>query len=374
MPSIHRIVVDLSNQTYVPKDETLAKDLGSEEDMKQVTSNPLPRALYCLERAIGLCSAPSPLRVVLSKEEEEDGNKEEEMEDKTNIEEEEDVNIVNGTSLLTSPSNKKQNRMAVDEDCLEATRTALAYVKLEMNDPVMALQLCRLVLSNPVPTTNSSSDWSRAVSLRRRATVRMYACEAISRVGNANDAMNFMLYPGSSKEDKSKDMEDYGDDDVSGAAKAMKDLATLNDLARELVMLPTAASGDYNNNDHGDGNNIQQQMRFNEARIATQVSASGAAASAGDTQTANRYAALAFQHVSNSSNNVVVGGPSNASSSSYSSSSNSSSRENNGGSSGGGVGGGASIISKRMAKKALMYCLLRKGDNENALAVLRSGP
>jgi hypothetical protein len=69
-----------------------------------------------------------------------------------------------------------------DHDCYQDSVTSLVFVKMEMNDPVGALEACKLILDKDQPDSTS-------VSSRRHAICRLYAAEAHCLLGDMNSAL-----------------------------------------------------------------------------------------------------------------------------------------------------------------------------------------
>ena len=126
--------IGLTNDTSL-----LECTLGSEEDLRNISTNPLPRILSCLEKAQSLSGGSTD----------------------------------------------------ADLDCFEAATLSLAYVKLEMNDAAGALEMCKVILGSDDIMAIAKEDRSSytSESLRRRAMARVYACEAFCRLGDPNSAL-----------------------------------------------------------------------------------------------------------------------------------------------------------------------------------------
>jgi hypothetical protein len=118
--------------------------MGSEEDLRNISTNPFPRILSCLEKAQHLSNG-----------------------------------LETGDDVY------------VDTDCFEASTLSLAYAKLEMKDAAGALEMCKLVLGSDDFATTAEEDRSNytSESLRRRAMARLYACEAFCRMGDPTSAL-----------------------------------------------------------------------------------------------------------------------------------------------------------------------------------------
>jgi len=60
---------------------------------------------------------------------------------------------------------------------------------MELNNPAPVIRLADIMLSEPLPFDN---DDDNAPSQRRRAIVRIYACEAMSLMGNPEGGMHYL--------------------------------------------------------------------------------------------------------------------------------------------------------------------------------------
>ena len=70
---------------------------------------------------------------------------------------------------------------------LEPARVLLSYIWMELNNPAPVIGLADVVLSEPL----SENESEKAASQRHRATIRMYACEAMSRMGNPEGGLSY---------------------------------------------------------------------------------------------------------------------------------------------------------------------------------------
>jgi hypothetical protein len=130
--------VELSNE------DAIDCNIGGEEDLRNISTNPFPRIIACLYKA---------------------------------------QNLSNGL--------KVGEDVDVDVDSFEASTLSLAYAKLELNDAAGALEMCKFILgSDFVASSSVDDDQSNytSESLRRRAMARLYACEAFRRIGDPNSA------------------------------------------------------------------------------------------------------------------------------------------------------------------------------------------
>ena len=106
-------------------------NLGSEDDLRNISTNPFPRILSCLEKAQSLSSGGG-------------GGDDEE---------------------------------GKDLDCFEASTLSLAYAKLELKDASGALEMCKVILGSDNIAAVAKEDRGSytSESLRRRAMARLYA-------------------------------------------------------------------------------------------------------------------------------------------------------------------------------------------------------
>lgn len=135
----------------------LPTDLGNKEDLEYTSSNPLSRALYSLNRCISL------------------------------INENFEHNTFEGSS---------------NSDVEETAKVALAYVWLELNEPLSVVQIANTVLQTQPFSNCEDQDDDKKIpeSLRRRLTLRLYACEAMHILGNPEKARIFLMDGDSSQE------------------------------------------------------------------------------------------------------------------------------------------------------------------------------
>ncbi len=74
---------------------------------------------------------------------------------------------------------------------LESARVLLAYVWMELNNPSQVIHVAEVMLNEkPLPSHNGESYCVK--SLRRRATMQMYASEAYRMSGIPSDAMRYL--------------------------------------------------------------------------------------------------------------------------------------------------------------------------------------
>lgn len=238
----HIVIKNSSDQSSVyDKDRipSFSHTLGSPDDLADVQKKPLHRALYCLEMAYQLCnSVPSP------------------------------------SSTLPNPNE------APDDDCLEATLLALAYVNLELGDPVAALAAAREML----PEGSSNDDEGGPVvpeRRRRRATARLYACEALCHVGDPSGALEMLCGEERRHADEGDDEEAEPRGAPSSTGPARRRGISLEKLVEDL----SAAR---------DGEEREDSSNGNDAECMANLAAAGASAASGDMDGAERRAQAAL--------------------------------------------------------------------------------
>lgn len=77
---------------------------------------------------------------------------------------------------------------------LEAARVLLAYVSLEQSNPSQVINLAEVMFKEK-PLSSLDDKRLRKISLRRRATMRLYACEALSMMGISNEGEHYLNNP-----------------------------------------------------------------------------------------------------------------------------------------------------------------------------------
>lgn len=300
------------------RDFNLSQNLGSPDDTTQVTQNPLPRALSCLRVALTLCT------------------------------------------------NDVSNPIGKDMDCIEATRLSLAYVLLEMEEYVGALDMAMLVYgkndvdqesyNNSNANRNSDATGSnivrRSLSRRRKATARLYACEAYCRIGDTKEAVLVLCgEPPAVSEDN--------DSDIDTAQKWIGDAG--KKIAMDLAMVIPRDHGsnqrrreEENDCDNDVDIDVSNSPRVNDAMTSFYVSVSGLMASLDDIVEAERHATHALRYLSSS-----VGA----------SSASSTTNDGTGNIFAGNLTGKMASI-----KRALIYCYINQGDTDKAIKLLREMP
>ena len=273
--------------------QQLSQDFGSTHDLLLVLENPLPRALSCLRIALTLCNNQSQ-----------------------------------------SNANANANPTSTDYDCIEATRLSIAYVMLELNDPMESLQMAKRVYEKngyeEGTINNRDNIASRILSRQRIATARLYACEAFCKVGNFKEAISALC-------DSQLDADDEEEEVVSEFKKETEAfLYTLNKLAYSLAGVKEGTLLQWSEEKTDDNDNPTLPV-FNEAVSSLNVSASGLMASIDDVDAAEMHAKIALKSLSLIKDK------------SYD-----------------------FARTATSVKKALLCCYLYKGDTSNAVEILQS--
>jgi len=79
------------------------------------------------------------------------------------------------------------------KDYLESARVSLAYVWMELENFASVIKLADLVLKEESLTTDSCGDDVPLISIRRRSIMRMYACEAMCKLGTPSEGLKYMI-------------------------------------------------------------------------------------------------------------------------------------------------------------------------------------
>jgi hypothetical protein len=198
--------------------------------------------------------------------------------------------------------------LKMDRDCLESARCAQAYVMLELKEYKQALFLAKLLLMDAA-TRKDTSGLHNAIHKRRKATASMYGCEACCALGDSVGALKFLT---GEKEDDS----------------------VLDRLAADLAGVMANSNPEVPTTEHTVTESCRK-IRLNHAQAMVRTSASAATAAMGRLGTARKLAMSAI------SLEDIAGPP-------------------------------PAEASRSSARRALLYCMLREGNRDGALAVLRS--
>ena len=151
------IVLDSSASKNLPDIGLLSPYLGSQQDLDQLTQNPLPRARAAFETALH----------VMKKNDDDDDKK----------------NSISSTDRLAELS----------------ARVSLSYIGLEMKDYSSALDYAKQALAQGEEQTTLVSTLdtaARTLWQRQQATARMYASEASCVLGDATSSIKYLVGDG----------------------------------------------------------------------------------------------------------------------------------------------------------------------------------
>jgi len=212
----------------------LESELGSAADLQQTSAQPVPRAFFCLERAVEICLEQA----------EHDG--------------------------------------VADRDCMESTLLLLAYLHLEVGQPDQALACCRSVLDG---TLRFSEEHSRtteapsAASKRRVATAKLYECEALCLLQQAEEGLRALA------EDKTATNKDV-----------LSSLEELDSLTKDLAyLLPIPENEEGKSGDEAADDRVAAQFRLDAAKSIVHAVAAAAAASSDQPSLGRAHAMCALK-------------------------------------------------------------------------------
>ena len=212
----------------------LESELGSAADLQQTSAQPVPRAFFCLERAVEICLEQA----------EHDG--------------------------------------VADRDCMESTLLLLAYLHLEVGQPDQALACCRSVLDG---TLRFSEEHSRATeapsaaSKRRVATAKLYECEALCLLQQAEEGLRALA------EDKTATNKDV-----------LSSLEELDSLTKDLAyLLPIPENEEGKSGDEAADDRVAAQFRLDAAKSIVHAVAAAAAASSDQPSLGRAHAMCALK-------------------------------------------------------------------------------
>lgn len=95
------------------------------------------------------------------------------------------IDCLNKCIILCDASNNDQKR-----NYLDTARVLLAYVWLEQNNPTQVINLADQMLNGKPLSSDDKNVY--VTSMRQRATMRLYAFEALSLMGRPGEARNYL--------------------------------------------------------------------------------------------------------------------------------------------------------------------------------------
>ena len=207
---------------------------------------------------------------------------------------------------------------------------------LELNEPIESLEMAKLVYKGDGNNEDGHDEENKGGNLvgtilsdQRKATARLYACEAFCKIGNPRKAYEAIFGPYDDDEIEDDDNESEYPDSMNMLKKLAYDLAC------------TSADTDEENEDVPSTEETPEHMMkppiLNQAISCLRVSLSGLHASLDNVDAAERNARCALKNLESIEDTTLD------------------------------VSG-----TIRSVKKALLYCYLFKGDTDNAMQLLHT--
>mmetsp|Transcript_10791 Transcript_10791/g.13655 ORF Transcript_10791/g.13655 Transcript_10791/m.13655 type:complete len:230 (+) Transcript_10791:71-760(+) len=172
--------------------------------------------------------------------------------------------------ILCCSSDGDKNGDEMKKGYLESARVSLAYVWMELNNPSQVITLAEVML-NEKPLFSADGKNHCVISLRRRATMRMYAFEAYQMSGIPSDAMRCL----------DAFVSEQGGGSNSGGEELAAHLAAINVKGRDNEQLTHNA-----------------MTRLKRAKASVQLSTAMTKLSLGDIERAREEAQTAFESLS----------------------------------------------------------------------------
>lgn len=311
--------------------------LGTIMDLEQVKKSPLPRALSSLRLALALLMSH--------------GNSNS------------NSNSKKEKSNTTTTDNSREQAKA---ECIESCQLSLSYVLLELCDYHGAIEMAQKVQSPSSPSLLSSSSTSllqQSLSKRRKATAKLYECEAFCHIGKPHDAIQCIL---NKKKQQQQGGEEKSEADLTILKTLAHDLGMINllsvpsqekdavygsmmstsHLMASNILLRTSASYKNNNNDNSDYNNeYDTKDSFNQIMFENSI------------QMAEKNALLSLKYLlaSSDSPSLLLDSSSSDSSSSFSS-----------------LIQKEKLMKESQIKETLLVIYIYTGETKKALSLLQS--
>lgn len=276
----------LYRPTPLTDEAALESELGSAADLQQTSAHPVPRAFFCLRRAMDICLG------------------------------------------------QVQNHGVADHECMESILLLLTYLHLEVGEPAQALEYCRSVLDGTLrfPEEHYRTEAPSLTSKRRVATAKLYECEALCLLQQAEEGMQALTDDKTDARVLAKmgvEAPASGAKDQSAKKDVLTSLEELDSLTKDLAyLLPPSEtpgeegkSGDETTDDH-----VAAQFRLEAAKSIVHAVAAAAAASSDQPSLGNAHALCALR---------------------------------------------TTLSQTTGARKTLLYCLLKEGKVHQALELLQ---
>ena len=276
----------LYQATPLTDDAVLESELGSAADLQQTSAHPVPRAFFCLRRAMDICLG------------------------------------------------QVQNHGVADHDCMESILLLMTYLYLEVGEPAQALEYCRSVLDGTLrfPEEHYRTEAPSAASKRRVATAKLYECEALCLLQQAEEGMRALTDDKTDAKVLAKmgvEAPAGGTKDKSAKKDVLSSLEELDSLTKDLAyLLPPSESANEEgkSSDEAADDRVAAQFRLEAAKSIVHAVAAAAAASSDQPSLGSAHAMCALK---------------------------------------------TTLSEATGARKTLLYCLLKEGKVHQALELLQ---
>ena len=276
----------LYRPTPLTDEAVLESELGSAADLQQTSAHPVPRAFFCLRRAMDICLGQA------------------------------------------------QNHGVADHECMESILLLLTYLHLEVGEPAHALEYCRSVLDGTLrfPEEHYRTEAPSLASKRRVATAKLYECEALCLLQQAEEGMRALTDDKTDARVLAKmgvEAPAAGSKDKSAKKDVLSSLEELDSLTKDLAyLLPPSESTNEEgkSSDEATEDQVAAQYRLEAAKSIVHAVAAGAAASSEQHSLGNAHALCALR---------------------------------------------TTLSQTTGARKTLLYCLLKEGKVHQALELLQ---
>ena len=245
----------LYHPTPLTDEAGLESELGSAADLQQTSAHPVPRAFFCLRRAMDICLG------------------------------------------------QVQNNGVADHECMESILLLLTYLYLEVGEPAQALEYCRSVLDGTLrfPEEHYRTETPSLASKRRVATAKLYECEALCLLQQAEEGMRALTDDKTDARVLAKmgvEAPASGSKDKSAKKDVLSSLEELDSLTKDLAyLLPPSESTNEEgkSSDEAADDQVAAQFRLEAAKSIVHAVAAAAAASSDEPSLGNAHALCALR-------------------------------------------------------------------------------
>ena len=245
----------LYRPTPLTDEAGLESELGSAADLQQTSAHPVPRAFFCLRRAMDICLG------------------------------------------------QVQDHGVADHECMESILLLLTYLYLEVGEPAQALEYCRSVLDGTLrfPEEHYRTETPSLASKRRVATAKLYECEALCLLQQAEEGMRALTDDKTDARVLAKmgvEAPASGSKDKSAKKDVLSSLEELDSLTKDLAyLLPPSESTNEEgkSSDEATDDQVAAQFRLEAAKSIVHAVAAAAAASSDEPFLGNAHALCALR-------------------------------------------------------------------------------